>query len=368
MGPGRLWCMAVALVAALWGSAAGAEGIAQQAIRIPATMTWGGAPVNVSFEAVVVRPDGPGRHPLVILNHGAPRDAAERPGMSPTGMVPQAREFARRGWVAVAFMRRGYGGTGGDYVESSGPCKQPDYVTSGKRGAEDIRAVIAHMVREPYVDGSRVLSVGRSAGGLATVALTADPPPGLVAAISFAGGRGSQREDEVCAEHELVAAFRTFGRTSRVPMLWVYSENDHFFGPRLARQFHEAFTAAGGKAAFIMADAFGTDGHSLFSNAGTPIWSAYVDRFLAERGLAPRARPMAQLAPPPGLSDKARAGFEEYMRASPGKAFATSPDGAWGWRGGRPSVQQAMTDALAACESHAKQACRLLMIDDARAP
>ena len=59
----------------------------------------------------------------------------------------------------------------------------------------------------PDIDATRIISVGQSAGGFATVALTADPPAGLVAAISFAGGRGSPRDGEVCADERLVAAF-----------------------------------------------------------------------------------------------------------------------------------------------------------------
>ena len=86
------------------------------------------------------------------------------------------------------------------------------------------------------------MSIGVSAGGFATVALTADPPPGLVAGINFAGGRGSRDADDVCEEDELVSAFRTFGQTSRVPTLWVYTQNDKYFGPALARRMRDAFT------------------------------------------------------------------------------------------------------------------------------
>ena len=75
-----------------------------------------------------------------------------------------------------------------------------------------------------------MIAVGHSAGGFASVALSADPPPGLVAAISFAGGRGSRADDEVCSEDALVKAFATFGKTSRIPLLWVYAANDRFFG------------------------------------------------------------------------------------------------------------------------------------------
>ena len=78
---------------------------------------------------------------------------------------------------------------------------------------------------------------------------------------------------------ELVAAFRVFGARSRIPMLWVYAANDHFFGPDLAKELDATFTGAGGKVTFIAAPAFGTDGHGLFSPSGIPLWTSYVTRF-----------------------------------------------------------------------------------------
>ena len=70
---------------------------------------------------------------------------------------------------------------------------------------------------------------------------------------------------------------------SRIPMLWIYSENDTYFGPDLANRMHEAFTAAGGKAEFRMLPPFGSDGHFLIDAAeAVPIWSPLVSRFLDE--------------------------------------------------------------------------------------
>ncbi len=76
-----------------------------------------------------------------------------------------------------------------------------------------------------------MIAVGSSAGGFASIALSATAPPGLVAAISFAAGRGSRADDDVCDEEALVRAMAAFGRTSRIPMLWIYAENDKFFRP-----------------------------------------------------------------------------------------------------------------------------------------
>lgn len=54
-----------------------------------------------TLEALLVRPNAPGRYPLALIAHGSPRSAAERPDMTPLAMLPQALEFARRGWAAL---------------------------------------------------------------------------------------------------------------------------------------------------------------------------------------------------------------------------------------------------------------------------
>lgn len=324
---------------------------------------------TVALEALVVRPDDGRKHPLVVLSHGAPRKADDREGMRARNQIANAREFARRGWVVVAVMRRGYGESQGDYAESSGRCDDPDYVKSGRISADDIRQTIARMAEKPYVDASKVVAVGQSAGGFATVALTADPPPGLVAAISFAGGRGSTKPDTVCTESRLVDAFRTFGRTSRVPMMWVYTQNDHFFGPALAGRFHKAFTEAGGRAQFVAAPEFGTDGHYLFSTKGAPQWTGYVERFLASQGLTQFERPLpprdtSAIHYPKGLTENGRAAFVKYRDGATHKAFVMSSTGAFGWRTGRKSAEQAVEEATEFCAAHTTKKCYAVMIDD----
>jgi dienelactone hydrolase len=242
------------------------------------------------LDAVMVRPNEPGPHPLAVLAHGSPREASDRAGMSPWQMVPQAREFARRGWTTVIVLRRGYGDSGGSFEEDARACSgRPDFYDAGKESAKDLRAAIAYISALPEVDPSRIISVGVSAGGYATVALTADPPPGLLAGISFAGGRGSRKPDEVCHPDELIRSFHDFGEKSRLPMLWVYSQNDHFFGPQIALNFYQAFTQAGGKASFIQAAPFRHDGHTLFSLGGIPIWTVMVDNFLKGQNLTLRS-------------------------------------------------------------------------------
>ncbi len=355
----------VLCVLLLWTmGSAWADGLIQTNLPIPASFGGG---VEMTLEGILIRPAGPGPFPIAIVTHGSPRDPADRATMGPLRLVPQAQEFARRGWATLVVMRRGYGASPGPYAESNGPCNNPDYIVSGERSAEDIRQAIRFMARQPFADASRVISVGVSAGGFASIALTANPPPGLVAAISFAGGRGSRGDDDVCVPDRLVGAFGQFGRTSRVPTLWIYAENDLFFGPPLARRFLDAFTRAGGKADFVAAPANGKDGHFLFS-AAIPAWTPSVDRFLSDHGLAvrkaPIALPVSTLAPPPELGERNRNGFRDYVAAPGNKAFAVSPDGAYGWKSGQRAEADAQQGALENCAKHTRKTCRIAVVND----
>ncbi|CAN7328504.1 dienelactone hydrolase family protein [Bradyrhizobium sp. LjRoot220] len=342
--------LAVLIVATTMQPAA-ADGYYREDLRIPITATE-----PAGLEAMLVRPSGSGRYPLALITHGAPRDRTARATMSPYGMYRQAIEFARRGFAALVVMRRGYGVSGGRYAESNGPCSDRDYLRSARASAEDLGAAIRAMQGRSDVSTSGMIAAGSSAGGFASIALAATAPPGLVAAISFAGGRGSRGDDDVCDEAALVRAFATLGRTSRIPMLWIYAENDKFFGPDLARRLHAAFTGGGGRAQLIDAPAFGDDGHTLFSR-GIPLWTPMVDRFLREQNLGTRelaAAPLpADLSPPPRLGEKGRSAFTDYLSASPHKAFAVSPTGTFGYRGGQRSAAAAHDAALAACAKFA---------------
>jgi hypothetical protein len=234
----------------------------------------------------------------------------------------------------------------------------------------DLRASILHLQKRPDIDGSRVLVIGQSAGGLAAVALASDPPPGVLAAINFAGGKMLIAADgRECRETEnhLVAAFAALGKRARTPMLWVYSENDRLFPAPLAQRFKDAYAAAGGKVEFVAAPAFAADGHNLFV-AGISQWIPYVDGFLKQQKLVwvkdvLPPPPLPAIAPPPRLSTAGRQSFDKFLAAPPHRAFAVSPSGSYGWQAAVRTVEEARKAALDRCTKHAPD-CRVAVIDD----
>jgi dienelactone hydrolase len=369
---GAITLLVVAVLIA--GREASAQSFRQDMLRIP--MASAGPR---GLEAMLVRPNEPGPFPLVLISHGSPRAAEQRPKMTPLALEPMAIEFARRGWAAAVVMRRGYGDSGGGWAESFKGCANPDYAGAEAAAVADLRASIDFLSKQPTIDGTRIMAVGVSAGGMASVALTADPPKGLskglsnglLAAISFAGGRGSVAADQQCGADRLINLFRRYGERSRVPMLWVYAENDQFFGPALADKFRQAFTSGGGLVTFVRPPAFGADGHKLFSALGIPLWTPLVDDFLRSRNLVLRETllpsPHADLQAPAGLSAKGRDAFAAYLVSADHKAFAMSPHGNSGWRTAQRSIDDAKAGALSNCRKFASD-CRLIAVDDTAIP
>ena len=327
------------------------------------------------LEALLIRPAGAQRYPLALLSHGAPTDPLERPRMTPYGLYRQAIEFARRGFAALVVMRRGYGDSGGTYSENS-CCDLASFLQSAKTSSDDLRAAIGAMNGRTDVTTEGMIAVGTSAGGFASVALSVDPPPGLAAVISFAGGRrwvippGRKGIRAADGEDALAGAFATFGRTSRTPMLWVYAANDSFFRPDLAHRLVEAFRAGGGRVQLIDAPAFGSDGHFLFSSAGLKIWTRLVDDFLREQKLGLREPlpdpPLPALPPPSGLSEQGRAAFADYLAAGPHKAFAVSPKGAFGYWSALRTLEDAQQRALSGCMKNGS-GCALYAVENEKA-
>ena len=72
---------------------------------------------NYSIAARILRPDGAGPYGAIILNHGAAVSAEDRRTESPDLLIHTAAHFARRGYVVVLPLRRGFGATGGEFAE-----------------------------------------------------------------------------------------------------------------------------------------------------------------------------------------------------------------------------------------------------------
>jgi dienelactone hydrolase len=245
----------------------------QQEYRVPFAKDGGGP----MLQALLLFPNGDPPYPLAIINHGSPRTAD---GRSSRPLYPgSSRWFAERGFAVLTLTRRGYGQSQGYWAENFGSCGNPNYEHAGTVSADDIEAGIRYMRAQPFIDNLRVVLVGQSAGGWGVLATAARNPEGVVVVLNFAGGRGSLKDNEVCDSEKLIKTAALWGKTSRVPTLWVYSENDQYFAPRIAQAMFDAYRGAGGVGKFLAMPAFSHDGHRLFG-FGWKTWGPPVDTFL----------------------------------------------------------------------------------------
>jgi len=240
---------------------------------------------NVDMRTLVFRPRGAGPFPLAVINHGSTQDADSRTGAPMQEFQALTSWFVRHGYAVAIPERPGHGRTGGPYLEDQGDCEQADYRRSGLATAASIEVAIAYMTAQPFVRRRDVIVVGQSAGGWGALALASRNPPSVKAVINFAGGRGGRsygRSNNNCAPDRLIAALRDFGRTERIPTLWIYTENDSYFPPDLSRSMAEEFGLAGGSVEYHLLPAFGSEGHVLAESRDTaPIWGATLEAFLA---------------------------------------------------------------------------------------
>ena len=244
--------------------------------------------------AGVYQPAGEGRHPVVVYSHG--RSGTDERALT---TVPDPRGFVRywlrKGFAVVAPIRPGYGATGGADPEDSGVrydifgnCwGRPQFGEAAAAARTALTSAIDWTRAQPWADGGRIVLMGTSMGGLASLATGAANPAGVSAVISFAGGtggNGAASPEHACGSDAMEALMSRYGATTHVPTLWLYAENDSFWGAERPRTWYRAFARGGSESRFVMTEGLGnTDGHQLLGR-GSRLWIAHVDRFLGDIG------------------------------------------------------------------------------------
>jgi dienelactone hydrolase len=227
---------------------------------------------------------GPGPFPLIVLSHGSPPDPRDRWKVGRYRELPQIRTFVQLGFAVIVPIRRGYGATGGIDEEDAGSCQNPNYTAAGEQAARDVLAAVRYAQTLPTVDRSRVVLVGQSAGGFASLAAASYAPQGLVAVVNFSGGRGgnpSKHPGMPCDPQQMAETIAHFATTTRVPVLWHYVQNDKYFAPDVVATWFAAFQAAGGHGQMIVEPPFGTNGHGMFAvKDAIPIWLPHFEQFV----------------------------------------------------------------------------------------
>lgn len=222
--------------------------------------------------ANVFRPAAPGPRPMIILNHGYAPSLKDRQDFGVPVFDSVTGYLVANGYVVVLPRRRGYA-PDDTLLNETSDCRNIDFARDGIETARDIEATIAFMSDKPYVNKDHIIVMGHSGGGWGSLALASLNIKGVRAAINLSGGRrchqdGSDDEKSFLADlsrQKLVEASAIYGKTSRVPTLWVYAANDRNRTPKQIAAMREAFDKAGGKSELVLLPAFGSDGHDTIS-------------------------------------------------------------------------------------------------------
>lgn len=320
-----------------------------------------------ALETTLFTPDGNGPFPVVIFNHGKERgDPHLQPRSRPLAFV---REFVRRGYMVVAPNRRGFARSSGTYTE-----QRCAIDANGLEQAADIATTVRYVRHLADADATRIVIVGTSQGGLATLAYGVRPGAGVRGLINFVGGL---RQDGCASwQQSMIDAFRDYGQRSRLPTLWFYGDNDLLWPQALAQHLLTVYRAGGGLATMMDFGDYKDNAHRLVGDRdAVPIWWPAVEDFLVALHLPVEARyPVAQTLRPPAtgyapidavaavpyLDDDGREGYATFLHQYPTRAFALSASGAWSWAEGGDDPAAV---ALDNCQRNSREPCRLYAVD-----
>jgi TPR repeat protein len=151
---------------AIWDRAlasdASSHHLKQEIVRIPIKGSPKGIVVRLCLRPLVEK----SRYRLVVINHGLTTKRSVRRDMRPLACGKVADYFAKRGYLVAFPLRRGYGETGGRFLEGSiGECSRRSLVNAGRQTAIDIVTVIRRLVQRVDVAESGIIVLGHSGGG-----------------------------------------------------------------------------------------------------------------------------------------------------------------------------------------------------------
>jgi dienelactone hydrolase len=314
---------------------------------------------------VVKRADLAGPLPIALITHGKSANLADMLALRGSDYGPHARDLARRGYLSVVVMRRGFG-------QSDGPmpvnmtCDTKSFSDFFGADADDLQGALEIASKRPDADPARAIAIGVSAGGAAVMALAARNPKNLRGVINVSGGL---QTPDCPKEDVLVNAFKDYGTATRVPSIWIYAKNDSLFGPALVERMQTAYLDGGGDVKLVMFDKHGDDGHQIFAEAGGRVkWLMEMDAFLAFHDLPATKRDRVDdLLKRLKLSDRSRSFVDQYLAAPTFKVMVQTPDGQnYMTQFGASTLEIARNAALDNCKTRHKTAepCQLIMEND----
>jgi dienelactone hydrolase len=229
----------------------------------------------IMLEATFYPPAGPGPAPLAIITHGSD---VGRNQLRTISHLTEAHWLHDNGFAVLALMRRGRG-------RSEGLNGEEDFerdheggligVSAGiAQAVEDLDSAIAFGHKLPGVRPGPVLLAGQSRGGFLAMHYAGLKPSEVMGVVNFSGGWYPY--GRVTTPYYANAGR---GSADKVPQLWFYADNDRLYNEALIREYHQAFTAAGGSSRFELFHGIPGNGHLLLLYPDR--WRPVADQFLA---------------------------------------------------------------------------------------
>lgn len=233
------------------------------------------------LEAFVYKPTSPGKHPVLIFNHGS---AGGEPRQSqPSEAI--ANLFVSKGFVVIVPMRRGRGSSDGQSLEGEDKnCDLSSWALGLRAAFDDVTAVFDYAETLKYADAARVVIAGASRGGYLSVAYAAEGSrrSRIAGVINLVGGWVAQSEDSCPTDFNTVSYSR-FGKETRLPELWLYGDKDPYNLTASIISYRDAYRGSGGLLQFRLVRDVPLGGHAL--PLKPDLWDGDLDRYLYDRKL-----------------------------------------------------------------------------------
>jgi dienelactone hydrolase len=245
---------------------------------------WVEGEVAVTLEMVRYAPVGAGPYPTLVFHHGS-TGSGDDPALFAVTFENEAlaRFLAERGWMVLFPQRRGRGQSGGLYDEGFTPdgsrysCHAAPALAGLERALEDADLLTSFVLTMSEVDPERLLVGGFSRGGILAAAHAQRRPAAYRGVVNFVGGWLGEGCDDATAVNR--ATFEA-AAAQPSPVIWLYGENDPFYGPEHSRGNYDAFIAAGGVGAFHLyrRSNAGASGHFIINEPS--LWQADLETFI----------------------------------------------------------------------------------------
>jgi dienelactone hydrolase len=349
-----------------------AKDLREETVRIAVTVKdLYGRQETRNIPIVIFRPQGEGPFPLVVFNHGR-AVTSKRATQGRNRPETLARYLVGKGFVVIAPTRVGYAETYGDFdPEYNGGCSSPRIEPMSIAASDQVLATVEFATKLPYVDTTRWIVAGISVGGLTSVTTVGRNPPGLLGGINFSGGTGGDPDTQPgnpCSPNAIARYWGGLAKSAKAPMLWLYWQNDKYWGEEIPKNWHKAWVDGGAQAVLTSLPPSGDDGHGGI-NTDMDHWLPVVDAFLGQLGFNKPAIVGKPL--PSGFADIADASkvpisaknqasaYAKYLDAKFPRAFAVGNKGGWGYATGDYVTGR----ALGFCQ-RSGQVCQLYAVDD----